>query len=50
MATANPSKGLQNPLAATRKITGSYTTAVVLFLVLGTLAIIEAPSTITLLN
>lgn len=41
MATANPAKGLQGPLAATRKITGWYVIAALLFLVLGMLAIIE---------
>jgi len=41
MATASPAQGWQSPLRATKKITGWYIVAAVLFIVLGMFAIIE---------
>lgn len=41
MATASPAQGLPPPLRTTRKITGWYIVAAVLFIVLGMFAIIE---------
>jgi len=41
MATASPAQGMQGPLRATKKITGWYIVAAVLFIVLGLFAIIE---------
>jgi len=41
MATASPAQGMQGPLGATKKITGWYIVAAVLFIVLGIFAIIE---------
>jgi len=41
MATTSPAQGWQSPLRATKKITGWYIVAAVLFIVLGMFAIIE---------
>jgi uncharacterized membrane protein HdeD (DUF308 family) len=41
MATANPAQGFRDPLRVTKKITGWYIVAAVLFIVVGMFAIIE---------